>query len=127
MKYRSGFVTNSSSSSYVIAYKKVEGDKIGREPTFLNKFYQTMMEGLFDYSLESEDDLINRILTLYSCDTLEEALENKYAKDYYDRTIKYIRDGYVVAEREVDYYDYTTQNLINSLIDNENIVMINVC
>ena len=52
MKYRSGFVTNSSSSSYVIAYKKVEGDKIGREPTFLNKFYQTMMEGLFDYSLE---------------------------------------------------------------------------
>ena len=124
MKYRSGFVTNSSSSSYVVAYKKIESAKTEKESTFLNKLYSTLMKGLFDYRIETEEDLVERILTLYGCDKLEDALKNEYVKNYYETTVELIRDGYVVAEREIDYNDFDTQGLIESLIDDDNIILL---
>ena len=67
MKYRSGFVTNSSSSSYIVAYKNTEKNK-------------ELTESFFDYKYKTEENLAKCILKFFGCHTLEEALKNEQAK-----------------------------------------------
>jgi len=111
VKYRSGFVTNSSSSSYIVAYKNTEKNK-------------ELTESFFDYKYKTKENLAKCILKFFGCHTLEEALKNEQAKKYYDRMAKFIRKGYVVAEKRIDFYDCDTQEQLELLIKNGNAVLI---
>ena len=84
MKTRTGFVSNSSSSSFIIAAKKRD------------KLTVTVEINLGDFVTEiisTEKELVAYILERNGEETLEEALKSEYTKEQYDQMLAAIKAG----------------------------------
>ena len=121
MKIRKDFVTNSSSSSFVVAYKKFpEVDCETREKYPFIDCLQRMFDDFILYGNDNNDTedayIINSVKELekyiiehYSypwskCNTLDEILEdNDCTRFFYEKGKEYISKGYSIFEKYVDY------------------------
>lgn len=91
MKSRKGFVTNSSSSSFVIATKPGIGARIAIEMD---------LSKCIDYTLKTKKDVIDYLIYVYSYkneyteDNLPELfMDNDCAKEQYDLYMQFIEAG----------------------------------
>ena len=131
MKIRTDFITNSSSSSYVIIFKgfpEIENEVLEKYPMI--KSYIKLASKLFtqnEESIKSSDDLEQYFLLHYGWSknpTLEEIFEDEEGlKERFDNYKNKIEDGYQIYFKDVDTNDESMCEFLECLNDGENIIV----
>ena len=127
MKIRSDFVTNSSSSSYVIAYKGLD------TPHPSIKSLNTMIEivlfsdGGYETTrgekVRTIDELDSYMVDTYGysdLNTIDKLLSaDSYAKKIHTECVKALNDGYTLLFKDVGYSDETLSALLHDIANED--------
>ena len=131
MKIRNDFVTNSSSSSFIIAYKDNNTTPIKAFPQMV----EFILESTGEYHQTEKADIIRDIdsYNKYFCDrygysdgqTVQDIIgDNSELQETYDTAIGYLNDGYMIAVKRVDNWDDNILALIREMDDDENFIIL---
>lgn len=140
MKIRSDYVTNSSSSSFVIAYRSLpefDEETISKYP-FLKNYTNLIERVLFttgEYSTsagevfstkEEWDEYFIDNFGYGDINTVEKILEDDESlEDEYYEVVKALENGFKILDKSVDYSDSYCECMIRELAnDKENFVIL---
>lgn len=133
MKVRLDFVTNSSSSSYLIAFKDsniFDEETLNKYP-FL-KLFPNIIETIMDmesgydttaaYVYETKEDYEQYLLDNYGYTktrTIKDLIEgDSYVRNRYEKAVEYLSKGYKIAEKDIGYDDESLVKIIKALTNN---------
>jgi len=128
MKIRQGFVTNSSSSSFIIAVKGGL-DNIEAFIDIDNKLWKRFIANSIRHAFEISDaDDTQSAEKLFSDEKgLKVYMEDMYTPQTNEEASKYkklVKDGYVFYRKDVSYHDSYLNRQINDMCDGKNIILI---
>lgn len=117
MKYRVGFVTNSSSSSYIVAHKLVKVDKLEGLPEPVKTAYNYIFDSYFYDTVSELKGVKEFISNVYGYDNFEEALEDdkEFISSVYELMKEKIEEGFSISEFVYNYGDEVGPGIILEL------------
>ena len=127
MKIRSDFVTNSSSSSYVIAYKGLDTNH--QSIKSLNKMIEIVLfsDGGYETTrgekVTTIDELDSYMVDTYGysdLNTIDKLLSaDSYAKKIHTECVKALNEGYTILFKDVGYSDETLSALLHDIANED--------
>lgn len=127
MKIRSDFVTNSSSSSYVIAYKGLDTPHPSIKS--LNKMIEIVLfsDGRYETTrgekVRTIDELDSYMVDTYGysdLNTIDKLLSaDSYAKKIHTECVKALNEGYTILFKDVGYSDETLSALLHDIANED--------
>lgn len=127
MKIRSDFVTNSSSSSYVIAYKGLDTPHPSIKS--LNKMIEIVLfsDGGYETTrgekVRTIDELDSYMVDTYGysdLNTIDKLLSaDSYAKKIHTECAKALNEGYTILFKDVGYSDETLSALLHDIANED--------
>lgn len=127
MKIRSDFVTNSSSSSYVIAYKGLDTPHPSIKS--LNKMIEIVLfsDGGYETTrgekVRTIDELDSYMVDTYGysdLNTIDKLLAaDSYAKKIHTECVKALNEGYTILFKDVGYSDETLSALLHDIANED--------
>lgn len=127
MKIRSDFVTNSSSSSYVIAYKGLDTPHPSIKS--LNKMIEIVLfsDGGYETTrgekVRTIDELDSYMVDTYGysdLNTIDKLLSaDSYAKKIHTECLKALNEGYTILFKDVGYSDETLSALLHDIANED--------
>lgn len=127
MKIRSDFVTNSSSSSYVIAYKGLDTPHPSIKS--LNKMIEIVLfsDGGYETTrgekVRTIDELDSYMVDTYGysdLNTIDKLLSaDSYANKIHTECVKALNEGYTILFKDVGYSDETLSALLHDIANED--------
>lgn len=127
MKIRSDFVTNSSSSSYVIAYNGLDTPHPSIKS--LNKMIEIVLfsDGGYETTrgekVRTIDELDSYMVDTYGysdLNTIDKLLSaDSYAKKIHTECVKALNEGYTILFKDVGYSDETLSALLHDIANED--------
>ena len=127
MKIRSDFVTNSSSSSYVIAYKGLDTPHPSIKS--LNKMIEIVLfsDGGYETTrgekVRTIDELDSYMVDTYGysdLNTIDKLLSaDSYAKKIHTECVMALNEGYTILFKDVGYSDETLSALLHNIANED--------
>lgn len=129
MKVRLDFITNSSSSSFVIMYKTMpEVDKqVLEQYPYIKNYVKLLEKALVGDSknITTLEELDKYYIGYSGYETIEEMIkeDGDYFQEDYNKYKEKIKSNYSITFKEVDYSDEHTSEMLKSLHDGENFIV----
>ena len=122
MKIRTGLISNSSSSSFIVAYRDINAVVENIEPAWLKPMVTTMLEAITHGAIPmtTVEELDAYIIDQWGGrdrTTIKQVLEceGEYVEERYNEMKKAIKKGFVVVDISIDTHDEWSTEFFGNL------------